>query len=318
VAPSVRIVLLVAVGVAAFLPGEALAGKPNIPSETAAGPLTVTSVKSVFIPTELATKYTVDYTDVSKGSEGSDAWTLVLTLVDPAGSSPPGLPNSHAAVDDTCDNSKLPGGDTLTLNDGAKIHSIGVWLRIGESFTWFHGDKGSYLPSAYGCDHTKMGPSGHQGIVVFAVTSKDGKWQCRAQASGTNLGVTPEYGLKPTCSNTAHDTYVLYADLVETHIAEERAAAAEIGSNNKEAVHQLGNAYSGMRDAASIVKSKGGDAGTVGDMTGASDLDADAEKQDLTTAAGRKKALDDIAAAIKLKKKAIAGLTALAAAQPLD
>jgi hypothetical protein len=127
-----------------------------------------------------------------------------------------------------------------------------------------------------------MGPSGHQGIVIFTVTSKDGKWECRAQANGTNLGVTPEYGLKPTCSNTAHDTYVLYADLVETHIAEERAAAAEIGSNNKEADHQLGNAYSGMRGAASIVKSKGGDAGTVGDMTGASGLDAHAEKQDLT------------------------------------
>jgi hypothetical protein len=72
-----------------------------------------------------------------------------------------------------------------------------VWTKLGADFTWYHGDKGSYLPSAYGCDHHKMGPSGHQGIV--SVTVSDGTWSCTATTDGSNLGLVPEDGFVSPC-----------------------------------------------------------------------------------------------------------------------
>ena len=54
----------------------------------------------------------------------------------------------------------------------------------------------------------------------------------------------------------------------------------------------------------------------VDDLHGAAKLDGDAAKEDLTTKAGRDKALGEIAAALKLKKKALPLINQLVLATP--
>jgi hypothetical protein len=170
--------------VALTLAGPARAAAPEI-----------TPITAVFVPAELATKYTVATTGTAP-ADATYTWTLHLTLVDPAGAPAPGLPDSGAAVDPTCDNAHLPGGS-------AAGGDTFVWKKVGSSFTWFHGDKGSY-PDGYGCDHTKMGPSGHQGVVTVVVATS--KWSCTATIPGTNLTQKPQTGTAPVCKELAAST----------------------------------------------------------------------------------------------------------------
>src|SRR5207249_4328349 len=91
--------------------------------------------------------------------------------------------DDHAAVDSACNNARLPDGKQTAADTY-------VWAGEGSHFLWYHGDKGSYADEPdYGCDHTKMGPMGHQGTV--SVTVSDGSWQCTATYGGTNDGTGP-------------------------------------------------------------------------------------------------------------------------------
>jgi tetratricopeptide (TPR) repeat protein len=148
---------------------------------------------SVFVPIELATKYTVSTLAHVRAKLTYD-WVLSLGLVDFPGAAPPGNPDSGAAFDPTCNNAYLAGGMLESFDQWSDTY---VWTKLGADFTWYHGDKGSYLPSAYGCDHHKMGPSGHQGIV--SVTVSDGTWSCTATTDGSNLGLVPEDGFVSPC-----------------------------------------------------------------------------------------------------------------------
>ena len=161
--------------------------------QVGASTLRILRMRSVFVPGELATKYTVDAL-THLGAKVTYDWTLSLGLVDFPGARPPGSPDSGAAFDPSCDNALLPGGSLVSFNRRSDTY---LWTKLAEEFTWFHGDKGAYPGSSYGCDHHKMGPSGHQGIV--SVTVSDGTWSCTATTDGSNLGLLPENGFESPC-----------------------------------------------------------------------------------------------------------------------
>ena len=129
-------------------------------------PLTVSPVKAVFVPTEFATHYTVVASE--PGATLTYKWTLTLALVDAKGAADPSQPGAFAAVDAGCKNR-------------------GVLTSTDPSFVWHHGPTD-------GCDHSKMGPSGHEGLVTVVVS--DGTWSCTATFKGTNDGT----GSAATCA----------------------------------------------------------------------------------------------------------------------
>lgn len=166
-----------------------------VPQSRAATPTHISPIGAVFVPSKLATRYSVTLVGTPP-PQVTYTWTLTLALVDPAGSPSPASPDSHAAVDPTCDDAELPGG-TRAGDDRF------TWTNQSDSFLWFHGDKGSYGDS-YGCDHAKMGPSGHQGIVAVVVRG-DG-WTCSARIEGSNLSPQPEQGPAPSCVEQTETT----------------------------------------------------------------------------------------------------------------
>ena len=117
---------------------------------------------ATFVPAKLETRYTVKLL-----GEGTSAprysWTLQLKLLDAAGAKYPTLPDSGATVDGKCTNR-------------------GVATSSTASFVWHHGE-----PPPDNCDHRKMGPSGHQGLITLTLT--DGTTTCLATYRGTNTGV---------------------------------------------------------------------------------------------------------------------------------
>ncbi|MDE3064593.1 MAG: PKD domain-containing protein [Acidobacteriota bacterium] len=144
-------------------------GSPG--AAAAASTVTLSPITATFVPAEFATHYTVHATDTA-GLQLTYRWVLVLELVDPAGSVNPSS-GSHAAVDLNCNNQ-------------------GKLTSKAPTFVWKHGDA-----SLGGCDHSKMGPSGHQGKILLAVS--DGRWVCTASYGGTNTGV----GGAATCMKVA-------------------------------------------------------------------------------------------------------------------
>jgi len=158
------------------------------PGTAAAPKLSIPPIQAIFLPTKLATSYTV--APIGEAPKGlTYKWTLQLTLVDPAGAPSSAESDAHAAVDPTCDNTELPGGKAA----GGETF---VWDNLGGSFIWYHGDKGAY-PDGYGCNHKAMGPSGHEGLVTVVVTG--GGWTCTASIKGTNLTPVPLNGETPHC-----------------------------------------------------------------------------------------------------------------------
>jgi hypothetical protein len=163
----------------------------------------VSPIFAVFLPPLLATKYSVNATPRGGAPLPSFRWTLTLKQIDPDKSSPAGFQSSDplapnyasAGLDPGCNNSLLPNGQTTTNSDGNAAY---VWSALSNEFTWFHGDKGAYPGSTYGCDHTKMGERGHQGIVTVKVT--EGNWVCTASIDGTNLNASEStHGDEPIC-----------------------------------------------------------------------------------------------------------------------
>lgn len=148
--------VLAAAGFACALPASAVVHRSG------ASPLGMGPIKATFAPSEFATHYEVENV-VDLAGTPTYAWTLKLQLVDPAGAANPSEPGSAAAVDAKCDSRGVPTG-------------------TGIEFVWHHGDA---APDS--CNHLKMGPSGHQGVVTVVVTG--GGWECTASYDGTNDGV---------------------------------------------------------------------------------------------------------------------------------
>ncbi|HEX7626668.1 MAG TPA: PKD domain-containing protein [Gaiellaceae bacterium] len=113
-------------------------------------PLKVSPIKAVFVAKEFATHYSVVASE--PGAKLTYAWSLKLQRVDVKG----------GAVDAGCTNRGVLTGTTAT-------------------FVWHHGG----TPADH-CDHAKMGPSGHEGLLTVVVSDKT--WSCTATFKGTNDG----------------------------------------------------------------------------------------------------------------------------------
>jgi hypothetical protein len=176
-------------------------------------PLAIMPLKATFDISQRATYYdlSLERNLVFKQVVGEPTfqtkWTLTLQQIDPPGSSPPGYQSTNknapnyasAAFDPTCNDSLL---NVNKVTEDA-THAVYTWSGGHDSrgaakrFTWYHGDPSSYPPIPYGCDHTKMGLRGHQGIVSVVVTNDI--WTCHAEIEGTNLTPTPVEGGPAYC-----------------------------------------------------------------------------------------------------------------------
>lgn len=151
------------------LAGASSAEATRMAPASAIPTVTLSPITALFVQAEYATHFNVHATD-TKGRTLKYNWSLKLQLVDPAKAVNPGTPGSGATVDLNCNNQGKLSSTTL-------------------EFIWKHGDA-----SLGGCDHSKMGPSGHQGRITVVVN--DGAWACTAIYNGTNTGV----GKGATCA----------------------------------------------------------------------------------------------------------------------
>lgn len=131
---------------------------------TKASAISLSPITAKFVPSEFATHYTIQARDLA-GRPLRYSWKLSLQLVDKSGAANPTLPGSAAALDKGCTNH-------------GKLTSTAM------AFVWQHGDA-----SLGNCDHSKMGPSGHQGRISLVVS--DGQWACTTHYDGTNDGIGP-------------------------------------------------------------------------------------------------------------------------------
>ncbi len=140
----------------------------GVSAGAATSSIRLSRITATFVAAQFATHYDVSALDLARRPL-TYHWTLHLQLVDKPAAANPGEPGSGAAVDPGCN------------NDGKLTSSA-------REFIWRHGDA-----SLGGCDHSKMGPSGHQGLVSLVVS--DGVWSCTAIYGGTNTGLGPP----PSC-----------------------------------------------------------------------------------------------------------------------
>ena len=165
----------------------------------AVSPLRIDDLTALLVPGPNATRYDVAAVDTDPAARLTYTWTLTLQPVDSAGSSPPGDPTAHAALDPGCDNEELPGAVHDISSVGLEGHFVQVyiWRAQGPSFVWYHGAAGTYPDDpAYGCNQALAGPSGNQGVVGVVVS--DGAWDCSASINGSTPHAGPDTG--PVCS----------------------------------------------------------------------------------------------------------------------
>ena len=111
---------------------------------------------------------------------------------------------------------------TLTppaVDPGCKLFAKSASTQ--DSAVWKHGDED-------GCDHTKMGPEGHQGVVTATVS--DGTYACTASYPGTVSGPAPP----ATC--TSLDIHRVIGRVL-SEIADEVHAVDMIQHPDKKAVN---------------------------------------------------------------------------------
>jgi hypothetical protein len=146
-------------------------------------------------PPQCATEYDVRVLNAPKGAKLHYEWYLELKLIDGEGQPEPGNPGSGADFDPSCNNAELPHSKIV---EGAAAASgvVYQWQDL-KDFVWYHGDVGVYQDRPpYGCDHTKMGPDGHQGVVTLIVDDANPgatytPWVCQANYYGTDTGLAP-------------------------------------------------------------------------------------------------------------------------------
>lgn len=169
--------VLLAAAASSFLAGPGGAGPP-------AKGLRISEIDAFFDAPKFQTEYSVDVIDLTanpavkqavRAGKVTATWTLKLELVDPAGAHPVGRPDEAAAVDLSCTNAGigLPNEPFKQVVDKRDEDS---------DFTWHH-PSGTPVDK-YHCDHTMMGPLGHQGLISVVVS--DGVSECTATYKGTN------------------------------------------------------------------------------------------------------------------------------------
>lgn len=98
-----------------------------------------------------------------------------------------------------------------------KCNSFRQSATAEDHAVWKHGDED-------GCDHTKMGPHGHRGVVT--VTVSQGSWVCHASYSGTISGTgDAAVCTQPLIENTE--------GLMRVAILDEDEASTALANNDK-------------------------------------------------------------------------------------
>ena len=146
----VRVVVVFVVATA-VLGGLAASGSAT---RTRRAELTIGPIKAVFDETFRETEYSVPVDETSKGATVFYEWTLTLQKVDP-----------NKGIDPGCINFGVLGG-------------------IEPTFVWHHGNADDPKYPA-GCDHSKQGQYGHQGLISLIVSNDQGH-HCSATYKGTN------------------------------------------------------------------------------------------------------------------------------------
>ncbi len=147
-------------------------------------------------PPVCATDYKVQILHAPKGAKLHYEWFIQLKLINTEGAPDPESQGSGANFDPTCNNAELPGGKVVEGKDG-QSGVVYSWQGVTD-LVWYHGDVGVYSDRPlYGCDHTRMGPDGHQGIVTLVVDDANPgatytPWVCQANYYGTNTGIGAE------------------------------------------------------------------------------------------------------------------------------
>jgi hypothetical protein len=116
--------------------------------------LSISPIGAEFVEDDRATTYTVPTVDDQPGSKITYHWTVTLQAVDPS-----------VGIDTACNNH-------------------GALKGTGSKFVWHHGNAGDPIHDD-GCDHTKQGKYGHQGLISVVVTDDHG-WKCTATYKGTS------------------------------------------------------------------------------------------------------------------------------------
>lgn len=134
--------------------------------------LSISPIKAVFSEPDRATTYSVPTITDAPGSTHTYQWALTLQAVDPS-----------KPVDHGCNNHGVLGGTATT-------------------FVWHHGNRGDAVHDD-GCDHTKQGIYGHQGLISVIITDNHGA-KCSATYKGTNTSdansVKNGVASEPKCS----------------------------------------------------------------------------------------------------------------------
>jgi hypothetical protein len=203
-------------------------------------------------PALCATHYLVHVLHAPEGAKLHYEWFIQLKLFDREGDPDPGTPGSGADFDPTCTNAELPDGKVV---EGAAGQSgvVYSWEKSGDDFIWYHGDVGSYSDNlAYGCDHSKMGPDGHQGIVTLVVDDANPgatytPWVCQSNYYGTNTGTGHEEDTDchPESAEPGERFLVAVAwndEITALHMYESKRNQAGAKAEIKHAIDDLKNA----------------------------------------------------------------------------
>lgn len=225
-------VLLLAAAVVVSLP----AGGSAADSRALDGHLEISPITAFFSEPNRSTAYSFNtISDPDAGAKLTFQWSLTLQAVDP-----------NTGIDLACNNrGKLGGTDT--------------------TFTWLHSNSGDPVRDD-GCDHTKQGKYGHQGLISVIVSDSRG-WSCSATYKGTfstTGNPNPDAAGAPVCVYT--DPCEEEVELVEQYRGEYGAAQLVRGPLRKaglSALYELTRAEAELTelkrlgDPARVRKAKG-------------------------------------------------------------
>jgi hypothetical protein len=135
--------------------------------------LSISRTNANFVPADRATYYTVPTVTNPSGGAIAYRWTLSLQPVDPT-----------KDVDNGCVNARGGG-----------------FSGAASQFTWAHGNIGDPVHDD-GCDHSKEGAYGHQGLITVRVTDSRGQ-SCTATYKGTHSsGSVADAASNPSCTGS--------------------------------------------------------------------------------------------------------------------
>ncbi|HEY8029962.1 MAG TPA: hypothetical protein VIE38_10685 [Gaiellaceae bacterium] len=168
------------VDLAISLKKRAVGALEELTGASAIAPFKIGRIRAVFDPKKFETTYKVDWSRWK--FEGTlpkltASWTLKITCIDSGCGTKQGTDANPAPNED-------PGCDNAGVGVSKPFEQVLAALEPMTDeppFIWHHPSPGIIPP--YTCDHSKQGPSGHQGLITLKVTGAG--WTCTEQLGGT-------------------------------------------------------------------------------------------------------------------------------------